>query len=53
MLPGGSAAPGERTDPWTSLISKMGTSMPKIFRNMSTGVPKGSLFSFLFSYLDS
>ena len=22
MLPGGSAAPGERTDPWTSLISK-------------------------------
>ena len=32
---------------------QMGTSMPKIFRNMSTGVPKGSLFSFLFSYLDS
>ena len=54
MLPGGSAAPGERTDPWTSLISKMGTSMPKIFRNMSTGVPKGSLFFFsLFRFLES
>ena len=37
----------------TLVHSHMGTSMPKIFRNMRTGVPKGSLFSFLFSYLDS
>ena len=37
----------------TLVHSHMRASVPEIFRNMRTIVPKGSPFSFLFSYLDS